>query len=318
MRSIITMILVLALAVCGWVGAIRLTRPSVQIEWVRGLYKIKIASANRIRGPKIVIIGGSGVHFGYSGELITRVTGIPTVNFGIHAGLGGDYLLYRAREVLRPGDLAILALEPQLQVATPPNVVLSEQVLRNDLTYLLHTPSVADSARILFGFSPTEALQNVVRRIVPWNRRYGGVQSVSSWGDETTQLSKFQEPYMRARLEAARPFPADPVVGVDHVPRALGEFFAWAKAHDIQVAQAWTPLLMEPAYRNEPYQRYFDGFRRVFAIAGGVTLGDPVEYFQPIENMFDYELHDNEIGRAAASETLAKEICKVRQCRPTT
>ena len=74
----------------GWIGLIRLTTPSIQANWTRGLYDRKIAAAHQIDGPRIFLIGGSGTHYGYSGADITRLTGLQTINFGIHAvsGLG--------------------------------------------------------------------------------------------------------------------------------------------------------------------------------------------------------------------------------------
>lgn len=88
--------------------------------WISGIYKAKEAAAAKVVGRKAVIIGGSGAHYSYSAKAITEATGIPTVNLGTHAGLGGEYILHRARGSLKPGDIAIVALEHQLTFRTKP------------------------------------------------------------------------------------------------------------------------------------------------------------------------------------------------------
>jgi hypothetical protein len=313
-RAVLAIVLTFLLALAGWIGAIRaFTLPSIQIEWVKGIYAVKEAAAARITEPKIVIIGGSAVHYGFSAEAVARATGIPTVNLGTHAGLGPDYLFDRAQRSLKPGDWAVVALEPQLYAITPPGVVLSEQVLRNDLGYLLHAPSLDAAVRILFGLSPLEVFQTQVRRSIPWTSPLARASSVSAWGDETLELSKLSQPYMLNALETSKLFPPVMLDPKDPPP-FLKKLFAWAKANDIQVAGAWVPLLMRPEYKEEPYLSYFAALKAVFAEAGGVSLGTATDYFQPIENMFDFVLHDNEFGRARASAVLAREICKVRVC----
>ena len=77
-----------AIAVAMWTIVIRnFAQPSVAVEWVRDIYQRKELAARRIKSNKVVIIGGSGSHFGFSAEYLTRLTGIPAVNLGTMPGL---------------------------------------------------------------------------------------------------------------------------------------------------------------------------------------------------------------------------------------
>lgn|SRR5262245_23141245 len=318
MRQIFASLLVLCVTTVGWIAIVRyLARPSIATEWIHGIYVKKEAAAAKIEGPKVIIIGGSGAHYGFSGEAITHATGIPTVNLGVHAGLGGEYLLERAKRSLKAGDWAVMVLEPQLTVATAPSDVLAAHVLRNDIFYLWRTPRIGDALRILFGLTPVDVFATQMRRLVPWTAPTGRADTVSLLGDETLDLSRSAAPWMRKHLEDAAPIPVqhfDP----NNPPPVLTPFFAWAKEHNVQIAQAWTPLLMRPEYLGEPYTSSFASLKDVFVKAGGVPLGNATDYFQPIDNMYDYILHANEFGRARASEVLAREICKARTCKPQT
>ena len=122
-RTLAIALCTVAAAAAAWMAAVRYAVPiSGDTAWLRGLYERKEAAARRIAEPKIVLIGGSGTHYSFSAEYLAKRTGIPAVNLGTHAGLGLEYLLYRARRSLRPGDVAVLAIEPPLYHRNTVNV----------------------------------------------------------------------------------------------------------------------------------------------------------------------------------------------------
>jgi hypothetical protein len=157
---------------------------------------------------RIIIIGGSGTHYGFSGSEVSRLTGLPAVNFGTHAGLGLSYLLYRAKQILQPGDFAVLVIEPNLYWSDDkPSTVLAEFLLRYDLPYPLHVrPS--DAISIVYGYTPAELLQEQARRVGPYRGLLGRADTVDKNGDETLELSKIQTPVQLANVRDSLPLPA--------------------------------------------------------------------------------------------------------------
>jgi hypothetical protein len=309
------LLLVIVCASASWLALVRITRPSVQVAWAEGIYERKIAAANNLPADRVVIIGGSGAHYGYSGEEITRITGLPAVNLGTHAGLGMPYLLDRAERVLRRGDFAVLAIEPHLNWPVRPSSVLAEFVIRYDVGYLLHIKPL-DALSIIYGVSPVDVIQEQLRRLVPWTSEVGRAETISKYGDETLVLSRIQTAANRDALLHSDPMPAwtaDPTFP----PQVLENFFQWAKLHGVRVGMAWTPMLMKDAYLSKPYRAFFDGVTQWYLQAGAYQLGAATDYFQPLDNMFDHVLHDNEKGRIAASGTLSRNLCKVLQCQAT-
>lgn len=61
--------------------------------------------------PKVVLIGGSSVAFGYDSALIEQTLGMPVVNFGLYADLGTLAMLELSRGAIREGDIVIVAPE---------------------------------------------------------------------------------------------------------------------------------------------------------------------------------------------------------------
>jgi len=143
-------------------------------------------------------LGGSSVHYWRSDNQSHRNSYDQS---GVHAGLGAEYLLTRAKRSLKPGDWAISALEPQLYYTDWPSKVTAEYVLRNDLGYLLQAPSLGATAQITFGLSPVDLFQSMLRRSIPWTSPIGRASTVSNWWDETLAVSSLSTPEMRAGLE---------------------------------------------------------------------------------------------------------------------
>jgi len=81
-------------------------------------YENKKAYLKQITKPKIVVVGGSSALFGIDAQQIESSTGIPTVNMGVFASLGIDYMLDKAKKVLKPGDIIVTSIEYPLYYQT--------------------------------------------------------------------------------------------------------------------------------------------------------------------------------------------------------
>ena len=81
--------------------------------WVSEMITIKKALVREQTGKnKIIIAGGSSTLFGIDAKDASYQLGIPTINFGLHAGLQLDKILQEASSAAEPGDIMILPLEP--------------------------------------------------------------------------------------------------------------------------------------------------------------------------------------------------------------
>ena len=68
-----------------------------------------LVRAASLPGPRILVFGGSATRISFDSVIVIRKVGIPTVNFGTHAGLGLAYILDRAKRAMQPGDIVLLA-----------------------------------------------------------------------------------------------------------------------------------------------------------------------------------------------------------------
>ena len=95
---------------CGWFFN-RLALDS-DLNWTTSMYMKKMAIAGKPEEPRrILLIGGSGVHYSLDAMLLEQETGIFSVNMGLHAGLGLNAILAGVRGEIRKGDIIILIPE---------------------------------------------------------------------------------------------------------------------------------------------------------------------------------------------------------------
>ncbi len=69
---------------------------------------------NRLKNtpsPRIVLIGGSNLSFGMNSRELSKATGIPVVNMGLHGGLGLEFILQEVREEISERDFLVISNE---------------------------------------------------------------------------------------------------------------------------------------------------------------------------------------------------------------
>ncbi len=81
-----------------------------------GELKVKCARLEQEQGKRIVLVGGSGVAFGYDSQMLADAfLEYGIVNFGMYAGLGSKVMLDLSEHKVREGDIVILSPEQHPQ-----------------------------------------------------------------------------------------------------------------------------------------------------------------------------------------------------------
>jgi hypothetical protein len=301
-------ILVVAFAIAWFAALPYAMHPSRAALWPAGLYDKK-ESAAHANGNKIVLVGGSGAHFSFSAEDITHLSGRAAVNLASHAGLGADYILYRARRSLRPGDVAILALEYTTVDASSPAVsdLLAEFVAFYDQRYVL-TLGPRTAASIVMSGGPVWAIKTLVQNFMPWSSPLFIVETVNQYGDETANTVDHVTPAMRQHIAGVPPLGAGEIV-----PRpSIAAFVQWARQSGVLVLAVWPPTIYRAKYMTR--KDMFESYARMYSSLGVPILGQFTEFLLNPDQMLDTEMHANSLGREVATAALAKHLCRELAC----
>ena len=151
--------LLAGLVVSYLLGAIYSLWMNPEIRFWKEAYKQKIEWSKKISRtaqPKLVFIGGSSTAFQIDAGLLTAA-GIPTVNMGMHAGMGTRANAAFGLSAAKPGDIVIWAFEKGRMAAPPQITDLGYQALLS--TGLLFQPGI--ESQVLGHIDWIEAIESL-------------------------------------------------------------------------------------------------------------------------------------------------------------
>ena len=300
----------LVLAALAWAGIFRLEygKPTLQSRWVAELYQEKERIARSIRGPKIVIVGGSSVLFGIRADLLSAALGVPVVNFGTHAGMDLDYLLYKSRDVVAPGDLVLLCIEYELFNGKPRRMspALLDHVLARDPAYLASLPLDQRLESILM-LGGARALKPWIEVAPPntWPFNLYVSRHMDAHGDtlgNATVLRADIWPPLLAKLEPIGYFPTSRKLDL------LGEYVAWCRERGIGVVAVSPPLMQDPAYAKPEFVEKFAVPEDWFRGQHVPLLVSTAEALHPRRVFFDTRYHLDSAGASAFTSRVARVL----------
>lgn len=76
-----------------------------------GVSHIKHHRLETLQSPKLVLIGGSNLHYGLNSPLLEEKIGLPVVNMGIQGSIGLLHFFAEVEDELESGDTLVVALE---------------------------------------------------------------------------------------------------------------------------------------------------------------------------------------------------------------
>ncbi|MBE9075928.1 hypothetical protein IQ241_01215 [Romeria aff. gracilis LEGE 07310] len=102
----------LAVASLAWgAGVVYNVYLGGETYWLKAMYQRKIALAQQIDQPKLIVTGGSGAHYTINSDLLSRELGQPVINLGIDGPVGLDVILPSVLDQVQPGDTVLLIPE---------------------------------------------------------------------------------------------------------------------------------------------------------------------------------------------------------------
>ena len=161
--------------------------------WVRELIGIKRILANSIVSPRIIILGGSSTLFSIDARQIEETTGIRAMNMGMHAGMRLEQVLSVGKDMVRRGDILVLALEYGFYNCDHES--WSGWQVRNALawhrSYFDNLPLVTRIAAI-FSSGPMLAVEILISR-------FGSIIAPEAYADRTQALAPIEVIWERYR-----------------------------------------------------------------------------------------------------------------------
>lgn len=161
-----------------------LVMPQYSNEYMASL-RDKYARIRAIDEPKIILVGGSNVAFGFDSELLEKEMAMPVVNFGVHANLTQAFPVDIIKKHIKPGDIVILAPEYYDYTDQDCDYVLAWLAIEDDIPLLRAAAGAGHLDGLLTAF-PTyfrRAMNRFFSRFLEVNEIELTREEFNAWGD---------------------------------------------------------------------------------------------------------------------------------------
>jgi hypothetical protein len=278
--------------------------------WINNSFVIKDNYAKSINIPKIVFTGGSSVLYGVNTIDIEKELNTPTVNMAIHAGLQADYIIHRAKSILKSGDIVILSFEYEaLRWNGEQNPARTDYILTHDKMYF-NNMNFYEQLSMIYSINSTDLFKSIIQQIktpvklvVGKNVRGYNADSLNINGDETYK-------------NGIRPTVSD----YNHIPFPLHDlketiglskikdFSLWCKNNNIKLFITYPNMINQEEYYQDSYLNYFRFLKGYFNDNDIKVIGSPHDAMYPLKYFYDTSYHMNEKGSQIRTKNLIKRI----------
>lgn len=291
-----------------YLGAVYLlaNTPNHEILWVNNCVIKKESIAKGIKKPKIVFSGGSATLFGIRTNTIEQEFNKPSVNLAVHAELQIDYIIYRAKKVLKRGDIAVLTPEHHLYFSNGElHKVKSRYVKAYDVEYFQKLP-LKEKLSYFYSVGQSDFLKNLKNYLIFDNKEptdgteYNSV-TLNENGDETSNVSNEKT---RKMLLKIRPMVIQKVFTETYALKVIKDFNMWCRENNIKFYLAFPPTVYFKEYDSNEYKNYFGNLQRYFNENAIKMIGSPNYFFYDISLFYDTEYHLNQEGAVLNTKRL--------------
>jgi hypothetical protein len=285
------------------------TSSSGDSQFIYFLGKQKQKISDETPGHRLVLIGGSGTLYSVRANILESQLGLPVINNALHAGLGINYLLYRARKSLRSGDTAILFIEYPLYDSKI-SWAEADYVLPYDLSYFA-AQRLKNKVEMVKKLTSEEYLRRV------YDAAFGEIldgneilNRINGHGDLMSNLHYAQKDFHRLALDKLNPINVivKKIVKKEEVS-AITNFIRWCHERDITVIGGYPATLDFPIYHSDAKaQEFFQSLENYYHSFGVPTLGGPSDFMFPKSMFFDSHFHMHDEGAEVMTNLVALRL----------
>lgn len=303
---IIFITIVLLLSMPGTLLAWGFALPEQYRDTFLGELKYKVELLQETPGPRIVLVGGSGIAFGADSALMEReLPGYSVVNFGMYAALGTTVMLDLSQPLFREGDIVILIPEQQEQTLSDwfdPAVMWQGLDGAFDLLRLLPR----DKLERLAGAFPTFAGQKFAYFVQGQPPQPEGVyrrDSFNEKGDVSSPLRARNE--MPGGFDAATPIRFDGDMVTEEFAQRVRDYAQTVSAAGAVLWYAPCPMNGAAVEGEADIGAFYTALQEKLGVP---LIGDPHDFILDAGWFYDTNFHPNSSGRTVYTKALIRAV----------
>ncbi len=243
----------------------------------------KHARLNNTPSPKVVLVGGSNLHYGINSRMLQDSLGLPVVNMGLQHSLGLRYMYNEVRESLHSGDVLMLLLEPGAYTGMPvegrTNIARIASIRPKSIRYfnLQHWYNAAM-------YSGTALIQNYRDGQVSIIKKLRRKKTFSEHCDEFGDYHGHKGLNSKYKPIKNRDLSDDKLFNNEILP-LIDEIQIFTQQNDIQLVISFSPMAASTASDPSVFNRIQAG------LPAEIVVGNMADYIFPDSFFFDSPDH---------------------------
>lgn len=289
-----------------WVASVyaQLGAPTGSSKAPRQLILQKTASAQAIQGPRVLLFGGSSTRYSFKARVLSEELGVPTINFGITAGLQVRYMLEQAKKVARRGDLVVLIPEYSIY-EDELHWSMMDYVLAHDPDYFRKLP-LPEQLKWAGSIPFRRLFNGLLSRVKPgWDFKLYKPEKIDEFGDEVDHAAAKRKAELVNEKQPFKKWERIPTAGIEPRLRAFAE---WCKQEGVALVATYPATIKFPEYDHPPYTETFARIRKLYEKLGIPIVGSPGDSMYPASEFFDMEYHLTAEAAVANSRRFASAL----------
>lgn len=249
--------------------------------------------------PKIILIGGSSVAYGFDETLLEEETGYHVVNLGLYGGLGDLFQTEIAKANIEEGDIVVLAYEYNWIDADSFTEIISDMVMSGiDGRLDMYRWIPARNWPQILGYLPTYIQKKSEYRANP------GEDVRHTLFDAQGRLIESRPANVMGDYneenEAWNPVDLSDAVISEESAAYLRAFASYVQDQGATIVMTAPPLLADAAASDAGTFTALAAQEE--SVIGIPYIGDPADYLFPAAYMYDTVYHCNEEGARVRTE----------------
>jgi len=256
----------------------------------------KIDRLQNLNSPKLILVGDSNLAFGVDSELMQYSLKTPTVNMGLHGGIGLRLMLSEVKPYINRNDTIMITPTFQhfsglldgeaalaLLLINDPKTILSLSSFRQIITMIKALPVAINKADSVF-----TRHGRMDRKEVEVYSRYG----FNKYGDVVSHLNQERQHLTDTKVLN---FESNSSWDFRRTVQVLNDFHQYVNGRGAKVFYLY-PSIREPDYKLS--KNDITSFHKTLAVSMTIpVLGSPEDYVFNEDLFFDTAFHLNEKGR---------------------
>jgi len=282
--------------------------PDYKKEYVTGIVP-KTKKLKEVKGPKIVVIGGSNASFGLDSEMIEKELRIPVVNMALHGGFPLKFIIEQVKPYLNKGDVLIMSREYEGLIGGDKvwNQFSGTEVPKA-VTYNFSDAFVLFTDRILFE-TATSAVFNTIKLYLERYPFKGRGKQTSVYDYRSFRRDNIKDEWLEGeytkeiKLRALKTPDSNSVV-----IRELKKYKQYFKNKGIKFYST-PPVVAEGHYKKEDILSFLSGFSKSTGIP---LLNKDKTYVYKKTFFYNSYYHTNFKGRDIRTKSIIEDIIGLR------